>query len=138
MRTATSIYFKNYYLIYLWRTKQDFMSKYYCKNTDNELNYKRFVRNRFRWFCMFQSHTGINNTCCWAFFLPHAVLICYSCQVLTGIGSLQREDEDQQQKAGQNHPRIISSHRYAFPAGKHKLDNELWNNVTIEFCSYAG
>lgn len=59
------------------------------------------------------------------FLLPHAVLICYSCQVLTGIGSLQREDEDQQQKAGQNHPRIISSHRYAFAAGKHKLDNEL-------------
>lgn len=33
----------------------------------------------------------------------------YSCRALRGTGSLQRkEDEDQQQQAGQNHPRIIA------------------------------
>lgn len=74
------------------------------------LNHKRIVRNSFRDFSKLQLNSGINSDHgLLSIFCSLTLSNCYICQALRGTGSLQRkEDEDQQQQVGQNHPRIIA------------------------------
>lgn len=74
------------------------------------LNCKRIVRNSFRDSSKLQLNSGINSDHgLLSIFCSLMLSSCYSCQAIRGTGSLQRkEDEDQQQQVGQNHPRITA------------------------------
>lgn len=70
---------------------------------------------------------------CWASSAPHIVK-------LLQLSSTQRDrqlaEKRRWRSTAAGRTESLTHHCYAFPTGKHKLDNELWNNLTSEF--YAG